>query len=387
MIDTQRLVDKACDRAEADDFGPDTWQEGLDVLVRSLSADGHLNQTGEGVFCGQIVDFLANRLEVEQWYARHPEIEAQEIVAPLFGLGMPRTGSTALSFLLACDSSRRSLRTWEAGAPCPPPETATEDTDPRIAMCQAAIDMSHQMFPDFVGMLPSSATGPQECLLLMALDFRSLLFGGMALLPTYTAWLLSCDMEPAYRYHRRVLKLLQWRCPPTRWWLKSPAHMASIEALDAVYPDARFVVTHREIANVLPSLCALKEALSAPVTTSFDRAALGRHEQMLWRESLRRLVEFRDAGREERFFDVSFADMQAQPIPAVDALYRQLGDELLPATRDRMARWWEESSRQRQQGGRPDPAAYGLDPATLRRDFSFYDGRFAPPPPTGDPEA
>ena len=130
---------------------------------------------------------------------RHPEIEHQEIRAPLFGLGMPRTGSTALSFLLACDQSRRSLRTWEADAPCPPPETATEHTDPRIAVSQAGIEMSHQMFPDFVGMLPSSATGPQECLLLMGLDFRSQLFEGMAILPSYTSWLLSCEMEPTYR--------------------------------------------------------------------------------------------------------------------------------------------------------------------------------------------
>ena len=64
-------------------------------------------------------------------------------------------------------------------------------------------------------------------------------------------------MEPAYRYHRRVLKLLQWRCPPDRWWLKTPAHMLSIDALDAVYPDARFVMTHRDVGKVLPSVCAL----------------------------------------------------------------------------------------------------------------------------------
>src|SRR5678815_4177623 len=79
----------------------------------------------------QIVGYLVNRLHVEQWYALHPEIDEQEIVAPLIGLGLPRTGSTALSFLLAQDPARRSLRNWEAVKPCPPPETATEHTDPR----------------------------------------------------------------------------------------------------------------------------------------------------------------------------------------------------------------------------------------------------------------
>ncbi len=219
MIDTKSLVDNASERAQSDDFGADTWQEGLGVLVGALAAEGHLNELGEAVFSDQIVGFLVNRLQVERWYRDHPEIEDQEVVAPLFGLGLPRTGSTALSFLFSCDRSRRSLRTWEADAPCPPPETATEDSDPRIARCQAGIEMTHELFPDFVGMLPSSATGPQECILLMALDFRSPVFGGMALLPSYSSWLRSCDMEPAYRYHKRVLKLLQWHCPPTRWWL------------------------------------------------------------------------------------------------------------------------------------------------------------------------
>src|SRR5207344_1189446 len=99
----------------------------------------------------QIAGYLVNRLNVEQWYARHPEIDAQEIVAPLFGLGLPRTGSTALSFLLAQDLARRSLRNWEAITPCPPPETATEHTDPRIAQAQAGIDFTNAMFPGFVG--------------------------------------------------------------------------------------------------------------------------------------------------------------------------------------------------------------------------------------------
>jgi hypothetical protein len=379
VIPVDALVQEACARAGSDDFGPDTWREGLEVLTRSLSTEGSLNEFGRHVYSDQIVGCLVNRLEVEKWYRLHPEIGDERIVAPLFGLGMPRTGSTALSFLLACDRSRRSLRTWEAGSPCPPPETATEDSDPRIARTQAGIDMSNQMFPDFAGMLPTSATGPQECILIMALDFRSEVFEGMALLPSYTDWLLSCDMTPAYRYHERVLKLLQWHCPPTRWWLKTPAHMTTIDALNEVYPDARFVMTHRDIGSVLPSLCALKEALSKPVVETLDLHALGRHEVGLWSESLRRLVEFRDSGRECRFFDVSFNDMQSDPIAAIETLYGKMGDDLDAGTREQMVEWWNESAKDRRRGSPPDPAAYGLNVQSLRAEFSFYHDRFAIP--------
>lgn len=236
--------------------------------------------------------------------------------------------------------------------------------------------MSHQLFPDFVGMLPSSPTGPQECIVVTAMDFRSQVFEGYALLPSYTEWLLTCDMVPTYRYHQRVLKLLQWRCPPKRWWLKSPAHMASIEALDAVYLDARFIMTHRDIREVLPSVCALKFALGGPVLSAQDPVALGRHEMDLWAEQLRRTMTFRQAGREERFFDVSFAEVQHHPVQAVEALYAQLGDELTDDSRRRMGQWWTERSHERRQGPRPDPATFGLDTAEIEQRFGFYHERF-----------
>ena len=376
QIHVDQLVETAIVRAGSDDFGEGTWREGLEILVGSLTAESALNELGESVMIDQIVGLLVNRLEVEQWYARYPEIDEQEIVAPLFGLGLPRTGSTALSFLLASDTARRSLRTWEAAKPCPPPETATEYTDPRIVETQVGIDMTNEMFPGFVGMLPTSATGPQECILLMALDFRSQLFEGMARIPAYSSWLLSCDMEPAYRYHRRVLQLLQWRCPPERWWLKTPAHMHSIDALDRVYPDARFVMTHRDVGKVLPSVCALFEAFSNVLTEHPDLMAIGTHNCELWRYSLQRLIEFRDSGNESRFFDISFAAVQRDPINAVAQLYAQLGDDLSGDARRRMQDWWLESSKERSGPHTYKAETFGLHPADIREQFAFYYERF-----------
>jgi Sulfotransferase family len=377
VLITDELVDQAVGRAGTDDFGADTWNEGLRILVDSFNSEASLTELGEQVVTDQLVGFLVNRLQVEACYTANPEIDHGRIEAPLFGLGLPRTGSTALSFLLATDRRRRSLRTWEAGQPCPPPTTATEENDPRIARTQAGLDLVNEMFPDFAGMLPRSATGPQECLLIMALEFRSMVFEGYGAVPSYTEWLLSCDMVPAYRYHERVLKLLQWRCPPRRWWLKSPAHMATIEALDAVYPDARFVMTHRDVAAVLPSLCALKYALTGPLTARLEAAALGRRETDLWFEALQRTLALRDAGRQGRFFDVSFARMQQAPIDAVAELYHAMGDELDAETRSRMARWWDDNA-PRRSGPSPDPAVYGIDENELRARFDFYHRRYVP---------
>jgi hypothetical protein len=378
-VRAENLIDSARARAGLDDFGEDSWREGLAILVRSLEEDAALNDLGQEIIGGQLVSYLANRLDVEYWYRQHPEIDGQEIEAPLFGLGLPRTGSTALSFLVSSDPGRRFLRTWEAGQPCPPPETATEDTDPRIAEAQAGLDVQTQTFPEFVGMLPTSATGPQECLLVMGMAFRSQVFEGMARIPSYSEWLQSCDMEPAYQYHRRVLKLLQWRCPPRRWWLKTPSHMLSIQALDRVYPDARFVMTHRDVAAVLPSVAAVMATLSGSLTDRPDALYLGQHNTVTWHTAMQRLLAFRDRGNEGRFFDIQFGEMQSEPLGAMRRLYGWLREDLASDVEDRMTAWWDENARERHGSHRYRAELYGIDVHGVREQFRFYTDRFEVP--------
>jgi hypothetical protein len=182
-------------------------------------------------------------------------------------------------------------------------------------------------------------------------------------------------MVPAYEFHKRVLKLLQWHCPPTRWWLKSPAHMHSIRALNTVYPTAKFVITHRSVTDVLPSVCALTEALSTVLSEQPDPMLLGPHNASLWAEALHRFIDFRDDSDPARFFDVSFEDMQVDPIAAVDRLYDALGDELSAKTRQLMQQWWTDSSANRH-ASKASPERFGLSQSALAEQFDFYHHRF-----------
>jgi hypothetical protein len=213
----------------------------------------------------------------------------------------------------------------------------------------------------------------------MACDFRSVIFEGMALVPSYSTWLLQCDMEPSYQYHRRVLQLLQWRCPPDRWWLKSPAHMLSIDALDAIYPDARFVMTHRDVGKVLPSVSALYSTFIGVLSDRGDPLAIGAHARATWHTALERLIAFRDRGNEDRFVDLSFEAVQRDPIGQVGALYDQLGDELSDEARHRMEAWWAESTKDRSGPGTYSADEFGLDLGTIATDFAFYSDRFDVP--------
>jgi hypothetical protein len=359
-----------------DNFGEDSFREGLDILVDSIDTEARLNETGKAAFDAQIVGFLVSRLQIEDWYARHPEIDKEEIVAPLIGLGLPRTGSTALSALLAEDPAVRFIRNWEGIQPCPPPEKATEHSDPRIAAAEAMMARREVMFPRMKAMVPSTATGPVECQMFMGYDFKSQLFQAMAIIPAYTQWLnYKADLVPTYHYVKRVLKLLQWRCPPKRWRLKNPSHSVFIGALAQVFPDARYWMTHRDIAAVLPSVADLYYELIKASSDEVDKLYLGSSNAEWTELGLRRVIAFRDqGGQDHRFFDIHFAPFQKDPYPILEKLYAFLGEKLTDETRQRMEAWRRAMPREKHE--RTDPAEFGIDLDAVRERFRFYTERF-----------
>ncbi len=250
-FDVSAILDMARASTGLDDFGDATFRDGLEVLVEALP-HAKLNAVGAAACEGQILGYLCERLRVEDWHARHPEIAAQSIAAPVFVTGLPRTGTTALSNLLAADPAARSLRFWESQHPTPPPQAASYWTDPRIADADAMLAGMKQAAPDLARMHDDTGSSPTEHQDLLGQHFRAHQFEGTADVPAYVEWWLGCDMVPAYWHHRRVLQLLQWRCPPSRWNLNSPPEISHPYAVATVYPDARFVCSLRVPASVLP---------------------------------------------------------------------------------------------------------------------------------------
>jgi Sulfotransferase family len=372
------LVARARRLTGLDDLGPDTWQEGLTVLVASLNTEAALTRYGELKAAERLIEQLAERLKFEASYAAHPEVADQNIVSPLFGVGLGRTGSNAIGFMLSQDPARRMLRTWEANTPSPPPEPdrVARHLDPRISLAKDWVERMKRENPTYGSFVPIAAEGPAECVYLLQFDFRSQNFESWGRVPSYSEWLFGCDMEPAYRYHHRILQMLQLHYPAPQWFLRSPPHMHAMKELARVYPDARFVHTHRDVAAMIPSEAALFASLVDPLTSDPDHQYLGRHLADVRVECLRRLLAFRDDGNEDRFFDIGFLEMQTDPLDPITRLYAWLGLELTAQTRATMEHWWDENSRERHGTRRYDATEYGVTVDGLRDRFRFYADRF-----------
>jgi hypothetical protein len=360
------LMAAAVERTGLEDFGDDSFRDGLEILVRALGEEARLNARGEGFVYHRITLHLAQRLQVEDWYRRHPEIDDVAVASPLFGMGLPRTGSTALSFLLAQDPNVRYVRSWESAQPCPPPSTVHGD-DPRIPAGEQKVVVGSRHH------VPQDAHGPMECLDLMALDFKSQIFQAYAQIPSYSAWLVDrADFSSTYRYERRVLKLLAWGEPVRPWRLKSPAHVLSLDYLDRVFPDARFVMTHRDPTDVILSVAGVYADIVAGFSDHLDRRYLGELNVQQWSTGMDRAVKFREGGAEHRFFDIDFRAMQADPIGEVRRLYGWLGEPVTDEFETRMRAWWADNAEKREPHTHARPEEFGLDLNAIRPLFADY---------------
>ena len=376
MFDADDLVAAAVAEAGADDFGGSTFREGLNRLCDALAAEAELTAMGESILEMRLRRLLVNRLRIEWTYRDHPEIGEEEVVGPLFIIGLPRTGTTALSQLLALDPQIRSLRLWESNDPVPPPEFATQDTDDRIVDTEKGLQAMDAVFPRMKSLYFQTATGPTECQDLLGMEMRTAHFDGMAHVPSYTAWVTGCDMTPAYDYHRRVLQLLQWHCPPTLWHLKTPVHLAALDQVLRVYPHARFLWTHRDPADVLGSVCSLIAYTRSWVSERDETPTIGEEQLSIWGNAVRRGLDFRDAIGEDRFADIDFGELNRDPLGTVTDAYEQVGLKLGDDARRRMLAWSGQHGRGSHGSHEYDVGEFGLAPGDVRDRFQFYLERF-----------
>jgi hypothetical protein len=375
-LHARALEQEARETTGLDDFGDGSHREGLERLVDALNTEGELTEIGEITLHVRLVMLLSSRLRVEQTYRDHPSIDSEEVEGPVFVIGLPRTGTTALSQLVAADPQFRSLRLWESIAPCPPPEKATEHTDPRIADAEASLAMMYQLYPLMATMHHEEATSATECQDLLGMTFRTVHFDGFAHVPSYLEWVTESDMRSTYRYHRRVLQLLQWHCPPRLWHLKTPVHMFALDALLESYPQARFLWSHRDPADVLGSVCSLIQYVRSWASDRADPVELGSEQLGRWSDAVARAMDFRARVGDDRFADLSFGDLQADQVGALARAYETIGLPFSTASRQAVAHW--------SVGHKPgshgrhtyDLAEFGLTVDEVHERFAQYLDRF-----------
>ncbi len=325
-----------------------------------------------------IITALVNRLRVCEYAYSHSDLLHPRPDDPLFIIGLPRSGTTLMSHLLAVDPLNRSLLKWEVADSIPPAKVGTLHLDSRCEKMRLYETAYLKRNPQAAVCHWEFADEPTECGSVHAQEFKSLLWAWRFPLPGYARWVVQCDILSAYRYHELLLRILH-STANSKWVLKAPAHALHLKQLLRMYPRARFVCLHRDPYRVVASACsAIRQAQGfhtlnpnaeySPFITQEWSFLLGEHA--------RRLVLGRQDIDDSHFCDIYYPDFIHDPIGHIQFLYKWLQRDLNPQTITSMSEWL----RLHPQGmfGRHDYSweTTGLSVESLTNTFAPYIERF-----------
>jgi hypothetical protein len=377
-LDEASLLSQVCRTTGLDDFGDDGWREPFAVLVKALEEEAQLTLMGRLMARNDIILWLSTRLRVTDTLKRHPEILEEEIVAPMFIVGLPRSGTSILFELLAQDPDVGVPLMWEALQPCPPPETASYHSDPRIQVADRLFTQWGRVAPEFNSMHEMRGDIPAECGLLIAATFISDHNASLHQTPSYSAWCAQADFLPVYEYHRTILKILQWKNPRKRWLLKAPEHQVHLDTLLQVYPDARIVQTHRDPIKCMASTTSLMGTLYYMRSDQAFNAEM--FENIIMGEAtanrLEHVIEQREQGvvPAANIADSRYQDLMDDPIGCMGSIYGHFGMTLGEEARGRMMEYL--ASKPKGKFGKHDyrvDEARSKERALFRRYQELYD--------------
>jgi hypothetical protein len=373
-LDRQQLMATASAQSGLSDFGDIRFDEPLDVLVESLEREAKVEGPRRTTAEATLVALLVKRLQLVNDRKTFPAIADEVITAPLFIVGLPRTGSTHLHALMGQAEGIRTPLYWEMNQPSPPPMRETFTTDPRIAEVQAGLD---QLPDELLKRHPMGATRPEQCNMLSDWSFLHQALLASYEIPSYLDYLFNADYRPAFEAHRRMLQQLQWR-NPGQWVLKYPKHLMTLDVLLETYPDARLVWTHRDPAVVLPSVVSFTGYMRAASTPDFEPKRYGRGWAVLEELVLRRGLAVRDRWElaDKQIYDLHYHELMRDQVGTVEAIFDHFAIPFAASSRQRVQAYADQPTKTAHGVHTYRAEDFGFTTKGLRERFAFYIDRF-----------
>ncbi|WP_232492480.1 sulfotransferase family protein [Novosphingobium kaempferiae] len=361
------------------EIGDPAVLEGLQKLLDSYAGEARFTERGTQLARRDLVKYVAGRMRIEDWMTRHPELAERPVEKPLFVFGLPRTGTTLVINLLAADPARRPFLRWESHDPVPPPRPEELRAGPRWRKMQDQTQASLQYMPQIAAIHYEDADSPTECQFSMTYSFCAQVFESQADIPGYRHWLLhEADYGPAFRFHKRLLQLLQAEAGG-RWTLKNPWHPLFLDALKDVYPDAQLVMTHRDPADVLGSIGSLIENVRRIYSDDVDLEGIGRSFMETFAIMIERQDAFRAKHGADAILDVQYVDVMKDPIGVCRGIYEHFGDPFTPEAEAAMQAYMAANPKGKH--GKHDYSLerYGLTREGVHHAFADYIERYRIP--------
>jgi hypothetical protein len=377
-LDENSLVTAARRKTGLHEFVDESFRIPMRRLLYSLEEEAGLHLLGRSVMRSSIIRALECRLRLENLCDLHPEIASIPVREPVFVIGLQRTGTTKLHRLLACDPRLRHLTAAEGLNPAPlgrPIRDEPGERERRVVHARTAEGGMRYVSPTLFAIHPIEADAPEEDVFLLDIAFISGAIDASLEVPSYSKFIRETDQREAYAYFRRLIQLLLWQTPG-RYVGKTPHHLENLDALFAIFPDAKVIHTHRDPQKVVPSFSSMMAHAGSMLTNDIDPMRVGPRIASQAVNSVERAMAIRDQLPPGSVLDVHYADLMSDPMAEIERIYGFIGMELEPDVEQSMRAWMSQNPRHKNGPHRYGLSDFGFDGALLDSRFKRYRERF-----------
>lgn len=350
------------------DLGEEDYLEPLEILVDSLNEEANLSYFGTLGSKFQISNHLKTRAKIYDYVKSH---SLNQPSAPIFVMGLPRSGTTYLFNLLSQDGNHRSPLFWEIMYPLPLEKAGSFKQIKKLLQVKLILFFKNKFTPRLDDLHYIDATSPEECLLIKTLSLRSMVYVYMANIPSYQKYLQKINFLPAFEWHKRFLQCLEVQEKPKRWLLKDPSHLEHIPEILETYPDARFIHIKRDPSKTIPSICSLTAEVRSGFSISIDKNLIGSQTLEFWKNVLTKYSKSRNAIDPSRLIDVVYEDLITDPIGVTKKIYNNFNLDLDIKTENSMVNYVSKLTGDHKNKHAYTPEEFGLTKELIQNELSF----------------
>ena len=375
-LDRNAILDKVKRKTRLDDLGNDKYIEVMDRLIDN-ARKVEITPIGE-CFINYIAQKTAmNRLYLEDYIGKHPEVEDIPIESPLFIVGFPRTGTTLLQNMLSVGGGCRALYLWELATPYPLHEDREKDKRMRMSKVDLPLRLIKIVVPELPIVHDVTIDSKEECWMLKANTLVIMDSDIGTGLHEWNNWLRTQDRSWVYAEYKRMLQIQSHITPTERFVLKCPTHLCDLKPILKIFPDACIVWTHRNPINSIAStsslMCLVRMLFFGHID---DQKQVGEMVEARFHSIVKEAMKFRNQIGDDQFFDMNFETLIKNIPKAVKDIRKHFG---LPHRKDHdkaVLKFLDKPRKDKLGKHRYSPEQFGLDPEEIVKRFGDYIERF-----------
>jgi hypothetical protein len=291
-----------------------------------------------------------------------------------------RTGTTLLYSLLALDPLACYPTFDLAIHPSLPWNSDSDEPDPRLKVTERYVRDFKSLMPNFDKAHYSDTHAPEECTITLintGLDYISI-FGGKDL-ACLKCILDDIDFQQVYEYHRLLMQFLCYKkqgfTANHHCLFKCPFHVLHLPSFLKVYNNARVIITHRDLNEVVPSCASFMEISSH--SSYIDRFDIGRKALQvsgLFADILVKETAMNNSNK--NFIHVSYSDLMKDPHQVIKNIYSQCQLNYTEEFDKKITDYLQQNPQGKYGRHKYSLADYGLSEVELQYRFDTYSRTF-----------